>query len=41
MTAVYNMLFIIQSRVARVMRGEVMDEELFRKYFIRLFRHIR
>jgi len=41
MTAVYNMMFLLQARVSRVMRGDVMDEELFRTYFIRLFRGIR
>lgn len=41
MTAIYNMIFLLQTRIAKSMRGEVMDEELFRTYFIRLFRGIR
>ena len=41
MTAVYNMLFLLQTRIAKAIRGEIMDEELFRTYFIRLFRGIR
>ena len=30
MTAVYNMLFLLQTRIVKMMRGEIMDEELFR-----------
>lgn len=41
MTAIYNMLFLLQARVVKMMRGELMDEELFRTYFVRLFRGIR
>ena len=41
MTAIFNMVFLLQKRVAKFMRGEAMDEELFRTYFIRLFRSIR
>mmetsp|Transcript_29607 Transcript_29607/g.36734 ORF Transcript_29607/g.36734 Transcript_29607/m.36734 type:complete len:138 (+) Transcript_29607:384-797(+) len=41
MTAIFNMLFLLSKRIAKLMRGEVMDEELFRTYFIRLFRGIR
>jgi len=41
MTAIYNMLFLLQARVVKNMRGEHMDEELFRTYFIRLFKGVR
>lgn len=41
MTAIYNMLFLLQARIVKSMRGENMDEEIFRQYFIRLFRGIR
>ena len=41
MTALYNLIFLLQTRVAKVMRGEKMDEELFRGYFIRLYKGIR
>ena len=41
MTAIFNMIFLLQKRVAKFMRGEAMDEELFRTYFIRLFRGIK
>ena len=41
MTAIFNMIFLLQKRIAKLMRGEAMDEEIFRTYFIRLFRGIR
>ena len=41
MTAIYNMLFLLQTRVTKLIRGEVMNEDLFRTYFIRLFGGIR
>ena len=41
MTAIYNMIFLLQTRVTKLIRGEAMDEELFRAYFIRLFGGIR
>ena len=41
MTAIYNMIFLLQTRVTRLIRGEAMDEDLFRTYFIRLFGGIR
>ena len=41
MTAIYNMIFLLQTRVTKLIRGEVMDEDLFRTYFIRLFGGIR
>ena len=41
MTAIFNMIFLLQKRLAKHMRGEAMDEEIFRTYFIRLFRGIR
>jgi hypothetical protein len=40
MTAIYNMLYLLQTRISKVMRGEPMDDEIFRTYFIRLFRGI-
>ena len=40
MTAVYNMLFLLQTRITKMLKGELMDDELFRQYFIRLFRGI-
>ena len=41
MTAIFNMMFLMQTRIAKQMNGEVMQDELFRKYFIRLYRNIR
>ena len=41
MTAIYNMIFLLQTRIAKQMKGETMDEEIFRTYFIRLFKGIR
>ena len=41
MTAIFNMLFLLQKRISKLVKGEAMDEELFRTYFIRLFRGIR
>ena len=41
MTAIYNMIFLLQTRISKTIRGEIMDEELFRTYFIRLFKGIR
>ena len=41
MTAIYNMLFLLQTRVTKSITGEQMDDELFRSYFIRLFRSVR
>ena len=41
MTAIYNMVFLLQTRITKLIRGEVMDEDLFRTYFIRLFGGIR
>ena len=41
MTAIYNMIFLLQTRLTKFIRGEVMDEELFRTYFVRLFAGIR
>ena len=40
MTAIYNMLFLVQTKLVKMMKGESMDEEIFRQYFIRLFRGI-
>ena len=41
MTAVYNMIFLLQMRITKQIRGEAMDEEIFRAYFKKLFRGIR
>ena len=41
MTAIYNMIFLLQTRISKTIRGDIMDEELFRTYFIRLFKGIR
>ena len=40
MTAIFNMLFLLQTRITKTMKGELMDDEIFRQYFIRLFRSI-
>jgi hypothetical protein len=36
--AIFNMLFLLQTRIIKMMRGELMDEELFRSYFVKLYR---
>ena len=38
MTAMYNMMFLLQMNVVKIMKGDMMDPEIFRTYFIRLFR---
>ena len=40
MTAIYNMMFLLQTRITKMLKGELMDDEIFRQYFIRLFRGI-
>ena len=40
MTAIYNMMFLLQTRITKMLKGELMDEEIFRQYFIRLYRGI-
>ena len=40
MTALYNMMFLLQTRVSKMLKGELMDDEIFRTYFIKLFRGI-
>jgi len=34
------MLFLTTARISKLLRGEAMDEELFRNYFIKLYRKI-
>ena len=41
MTALFNMIFLMQTRISKQIVGEEMHDELFRKYFIRLYRNIR
>lgn len=38
--AVFNMLFLVSTRVSKMLRGEKMDEELFRGYFVKLYRKL-
>ena len=30
MTAIFNMLFLLQTRITKTMKGELMDDEIFR-----------
>ena len=39
-SVVFNMLFLVSTRVGKMLRGEAMDEELFRGYFVKLYRKI-
>lgn len=39
-TVLFNMMWLISTRVAKLLREEPMDEELFRGYFVRLYRKI-
>ena len=39
-TAVFNMLFLVSTHIAKSLAGEIMDEELFRRYFVKLYRKI-
>jgi len=32
------MLYLVSTRIVKLIRGEVMDEELFRSYFVKLYR---
>ena len=34
------MLFLVSTKVSKLLLGEVMDEELFRNYFVKLYRKI-
>jgi hypothetical protein len=36
--SVFNMLFLVSTRLSKFLRGEPMDEELFRGYFVKLYR---
>ena len=33
-------MFLVSTRVLKLLKGEIMDEELFRNYFIRLYRSL-
>lgn len=39
-TCIFNLLFLVSTKVSKILRGEVLDEELFRSYFIKLYRKI-
>ena len=30
MTAIYNMMFLLQTRITKMLKGELMDDEIFR-----------
>ncbi len=32
------MLFLLSTRIVKIVRGELMDEEIFRSYFVKLYR---
>ncbi len=32
------MLFLLSTRIVKIARGELMDEEIFRSYFVKLYR---
>lgn len=34
------MLFLLSTRIVKIVRGELMDEEIFRSYFVKLYRKI-
>jgi hypothetical protein len=39
-TVLFNMMWLVSTRVVKMLRDEPMDEELFRNYFVRIYRKI-
>jgi hypothetical protein len=39
-TAIFNLLFLLQMRVNKFMTNEKFDDDLFRTYFVRIYKNI-
>jgi hypothetical protein len=39
-SGVYNMLFLLQARICKQLRGINMDEDLFQSYFVKVYKSI-